>query len=569
LNEGQTNTPEEISQATASRRRWLLAGVIVLIVVAGVWAARPVYHHFNRWRSRQLAAQAEQFLTQNDLAKANDKARAAYLLDSADAPAIHALARVLTQSTNAAALPVWRKLIVARQATPVDRRDFVTLAIRTGAVSVAAEELQRLLIEETNQPADYWLASQLFTALQDKPRAVFYASRARQLDPANEQYQLFLSSLLFDAPDAEQQSSARSNVWVIARENNPPSLDALNFLAARPDLTTDEMRELLALLQKYPPGGGREWEILDLQIRLAPERRAEILDAAVTGYQGAAPETLRQFCVWLNLHGEFKRTLAVLPQSVATQNKDLFLVYLDTLAALNRWDDLKTVLDAGSVPLEDVYQDAFRARCDSKLGNPDGAVAHWHWAVSAAERNPPQLTWLAEYAEQLHEWDTASNALRSLVACLDDPRPAYVQLERVVERNGSTGDLRDLLGEMLRRWPKDPALRNDNAYLNALLAQNLPDARSTAAELVQQFPTILTYRTTLALACYRLGDFAAALGAYGGETFDWSQVRPGPRAVYAAVLAANGRAEEAREQARDIPPGDLRPEELELVIHPK
>lgn len=569
MNEGQTKTPEEISQATASRRRWLVVGLIVLLVAAGAFASRPAYHRFNRWRSRQLAAQAEQFLGQNNWAKANDKARAAYLLDSADPPAIRALARVLTQATNAGALPVWRQLIVTRQATPGDRRDFVTLALRAGAVSAAADELQRLLVEETNQPANYWLASQLFTVLQDKPRTIFYATRAQQVDPTNEQYQLFLSSLLFDTSNAEQQSAARSNVWVIARENNPPSLDALDFLAARPDLTADEMRELLALLQQHPTGGGREEEILDLQIRLAPERRAEILDAAVAGYHGAAPETLRQFCVWLNLHGEFQRTLAVLPQSVAAQNKPLFLVYLDTLAALNRWDDLKAVLDADSVPLEDVYQDAFRARCDAKLGNPDGAADHWHWAVAAAERNPAQLNWLAEYAGQLHEWDTASNALRSLVVCLDDPRAAYARLEQVVERNGSTADLRDLLSEMLRRWPKDPALRNDNAYLNALLAQNLPDARGTAEELVQQSPMILAYRTTLALACYRLGDFTAALGAYNGENFDWSQARAGQRAVYAAVLAANGHAEAAREQAHDIPPGDLRPEELELVIHPK
>jgi len=35
------------------------------------------------------------------------------------------------------------------------------------------------------------------------------------------------------------------------------------------------------------------------------------------------------------------------------------------------------------------------------------------------------------------------------------------------------------------------------------------------------------------------------------------------------VLAANGLAEAARAQVRDIRPGDLRPEELDLVIHPK
>ena len=109
------------------------------------------------------------------------------------------------------------------------------------------------------------------------------------------------------------------------------------------------------------------------------------------------------------------------------------------------------------------------------------------------------------------------------------------------------------------------ALRNDFAYLNLLLAAKLPESRQTAEELVGQFPESLPYRTTLALACYRLKDYTTALRVYEGRPYDWRQALPGHRAVYAAVLAANGQGKEAREQAVHIPPERLREEELALI----
>ena len=83
--------------------------------------------------------------------------------------------------------------------------------------------------------------------------------------------------------------------------------------------------------------------------------------------------------------------------------------------------------------------------------------------------------------------------------------------------------------------------------------------------MLKTAPGNLAYRTTFALALWRQQDFPAALRAYDGQNPDWSQATASQRAIYAAVLAANHREDEARQIARALPADQLRAEEHELI----
>jgi Tfp pilus assembly protein PilF len=560
-----TNPLEGKPKATFPRTLIICLGTAVILATI-FFAAKPAWRKFKSWRSRSLAAQAEQLIRRDDWKNAGEKARAAVLLAQTEPPALRAMARVLTHSTNAVALQFWQQLILDGHATETDRRAFVEIAIQTGALKAAAAELQKLLAESPDQPGNVWLASQLFAALGDRSQALHYATRAQLLDPQNEQYQLFLSSLLFDTPEADKRSEARSNIWSIARSQSRLGLEALQFLARRQDLTAGQNRELGDLLGRHPLSGLSEQLLaLELELQREPSRRAEILDAAAARYATAGPVTRNQFAVWLNQHGEFERTLAFLPLDQARKHRDLFLPHADALAALGRWEPLRKILASNQAPLEPVYSEAFQARCATQLETPAAAAVHWSSAVRNAERNLEQLQWVAAYAEKCGEPQTAREALRSLIRSVKDPRSVYLALARLVERTGSTVELRDLFAEMLKFWPDDSALRNNHAYLNLLLSQETSESRETAEKLVNQFPENLAFRTTLALAWLRLKDSAAALRVYEGQHFAWAQSQPGQRAVYAAVLFASGKQTEARELAVRIPNDNLRAEERELV----
>jgi hypothetical protein len=563
-----TSAPDLIDEEWKSKlRRWLIIFLIACpIGVGAFFAARPAWLAFKGWRSRQLALQSEKFIRQDQWSKATEKAEAAFLLKRTEPTALRAMARVMTHATNAVALQFWQQLILTGQASVPERRNFVELAIRFRSLAVAADQVKALLAEAPNEPRNLWLASQLFAALGNSSQAVYYATRARLFDPANKQYQYFLSTLLIDSSDAQQQSAARSNLWNLADEAGQVGLDALTFLSNRSDLTAQQRRELITRLKRNPLSGvAQELLVLDHSIHLEPDRRSQLLDAAIGRYKAAEPPALSQVAVWLNQHEEFKRTLELVPPEKAFKGKELFIPRLDALASLGRWDELRTILDSRQTPLEKTYSEGFQARCAMQLGNNASATVHWKNALSSAERNPEQLAWLALYAEKCGEFEQAGKAYRALIACVADVRPVYQTLKDLTERSGTSEQLRQLLAEMLKRWPDDTGLRNDYAYLSLLLSQELAASRRTAEELVNELPESLPRRTTLALACYRLQDFPAASKVYEGRQYDWRLALPGNRAVHAAVLAASGKATEAREEARAIPRDRLRAEEFDLI----
>jgi len=562
------NPPTATPSATSPSKRWLVLGIVgVLICIAGWFAARPTYRQFQHWRSERLAAGAVRLLEQNNPAEAREKAHAALLLSPGNATALRAMALTLTRETNAAALQFWGQLIQTGKASETDRRTYVEQSLRAGAAEAAGRELQKLLRETPDHAVTLWLASQWFALIQQRDQAIEYASLAALRDPTNRQYKLFLSSLQFDAPKETQRLSARANVWNRARDLDALGLEALVFLAQRRDLTAAEKRELITRLQQHPSRNiSHELLALTLRITAEPARRAEILKEAIVHYRTAEPAKSVRFAIWLKQNSEMERTLVALPLEEALEGKDFFLPYIDAMAGLGRWAELRKILETKQSPIESTYVEAFQARCNAELKNDPLATLHWRAALRAAEQNPEQLLWLARYAEKCGKRDIAQNSLRALITCVANPLPAFRELQGLTERTGSTTELRDLLTEMVRRWPNDPTLQSEQAYLNLLLETELAASYRVASKLAGQFPDSLPFRTTLALALYRQRDFKAALNAYDGRDYSWPTASPNQRAVFAAVLAANGQIREARQLIANLATNQLRPEEQALIV---
>ena len=544
---------------------FISVGAAVLLLVA-LLAGPLVHRQYARSRSTALTAESERFLGQNELGRAQASATAALGLAPGDPAALRALAVALSRASNSSALRWWGQLLQTGKATELDRRAYVEQAIRAGEAGLAEEEIQKLLAEAPDQSANLWLASQLFALRKDPTQALKHASQAAARDPANQQYQVYLATLQYDAPDAATRDAARSNLWARAEDHGAPGLQTLVFLSQRKDLTPEQSTRLITLLRLHPlRATTQDLMALGLEMVAAPGRRAELLDQALARYEKAPPADRIEFAVWLNQNGEFDRTLAALPLAEARKRKDFFLPHLDALAALGRWTSILKLVDTKPMPLEAVYTEAFRARCHKELKNEKQATLSWRVALRSAGSNPERLTWLALFTEKCGELDTARKAMRALASCLPNPRPAYLELERLTRWSRPTPELRDLLFEMSRRWPKEPTFQNEHAYLNLLLGDDPEEPRQTVEALLKTAPGNLAYRTTFALALWRQQDFPAALRAYDGQNPDWSQATASQRAIYAAVLAANHREDEARQIARALPADQLRAEEHELI----
>jgi tetratricopeptide (TPR) repeat protein len=258
--------------------------------------------------------------------------------------------------------------------------------------------------------------------------------------------------------------------------------------------------------------------------------------------------------------------LEVLPQARASQRQDLFLHYLNALAALQRWSDVKDLLTRERFPIEPVLQHMYLAAAQTHLGSATAATNEWQRALEAAN-TPEKLLALAGYAEQNHANDVADRAYSEAIRLGPKNRGAYVGRLRVALASDHTAEAQTIAGEIVKLWPDDAAARNQNDYLRLLLGASgdVAEAAERQAQiLVAQEPLNWSARATLGLARLRLGRNADALAVFRTVRATGSEP-PGALAVRAAILAVNGYEEGARGDAHNLGAQRLLPEERALI----
>ena len=286
-------------------------------------------------------------------------------------------------------------------------------------------------------------------------------------------------------------------------------------------------------------------------------------------YQGGAElgdETLAALAGWLNKIGRPAKTLEVLPQARASQRQDLFLQYLNALAGLERWNEIKDLLISERFPIEAMLQHMYLAVAQKHLGSATGATNEWQRALEVAN-TPEKLLALAKYAEQNFVNDIADAAYSAAIKIAPKNREAYTGRLRLALATGKTADAQMIAAEITQLWPNDAEARNQNSYLRLLLGASGDAAEAAerdAEVLVKTGPRNWPARATLGLARLRLGRSQEALAAIREPRVTGIEP-PGAMAVRAAILAANGYEQGARHDARLLSAKPLLPEERALI----
>jgi hypothetical protein len=287
-------------------------------------------------------------------------------------------------------------------------------------------------------------------------------------------------------------------------------------------------------------------------------------------YQGGADladETLLALATWLNKIGRPAKTLEVLPEPRAIRRQDLFLQYVNALAALQRWSEVKDLLMVEHSAVDPMVQHMYLALAHAHLGSATAATNEWQRALQVAN-TPEKLLALATNAEQNSVGDIADAAYSEAIKTAPTTtRAAYAGRLRLALAAGKTAQAQTIAAEIAQMWPDDARARNQDAYLRLLLGAS-GDAAETAERdaqvLVAKEPRNWEARATLGLACLRLGRNKEAYAAMRGQRVTGEEP-PGALAVRAAILAANGIEEGARNDALLLSAKPLVPEERALI----
>lgn len=594
--------PDVLRRRRKRRRLLKIGGAIALVLVLGLVFGRPARSAVKAWQARRHAEKAFVFIAAEKWSDATNEARTAYRLRAGEPAAIRAVARLLSRTRQAEALSFWKALREKEPLARQDLRDEAAAALLAGDNAIAGRAVQDLLGSKEGGPgpADWLLAAHLAGQNRAHDQVAGYLQKV-VADPGSTERQLFQATLFQLAAATadtagvkETQTAAWTRLTKIARGQTEVALDALTVLAQHSLSSPNEIvsgpaimpdKEVSQRLETHPRSRVPQKLIaVDLQMHIDPAEREALIARTTTTWRTADNESLVALARWLNSKSEFQRELDAIPLERALQTRDLFLQRLDALGALGQWAEIKRLLQNETFSLDPVVEHMYLARCNQQLGEITAGENNWQRALESAAGDPQKLLLLGDYAEKNGAAAIAETAYKTIAR--DNPaiRAAQQGRLRLAQQSRDTGKIHGILAEMLKQWPNDTAVQNDEAYIRLLLAgdekvegrkskrenaggtdSQRSEIERLAEDLVRREPTSLPHRTLLALARLKAGRPAEALGVYSGLNVPQKALSASALAVHSAVLAANGQEEDAQTEASQIKPELLLPEEQALV----
>jgi hypothetical protein len=618
-------TAEELRLRRHKRRIWLvIVLLLVLAIVVTFFGARPASNAIKAWQARKHAERAFAYIDNAQWNEAQKEAIAGYQLQPGEPQALRAVARFLSRVHQPEALDFWKQLQNRQSLTREDRRDEVTIALAGNDLSVAELALNDLLTRKDSpaSAADWLLAAQVARQKNETNEARKLAQKVLDDSRADErtQFQAALLTLAIAMPEnagAASIEAAWARLSKLAEGKTKAALDALVVLAQRalsrpegagslpsnslvpsPSKKKDDTHhggqaqvvppnDLVRALENHPLAKTpHKLLALDLQMHADPTQRDALISRAIADWKEADAASLVALATWLDGKGEYQRQLDTIPLERALQSRDLFLQHLDALGALDRWSEIKQLLESEHFPLDEMVQRMYIARCNARLGEKTASENNWKRALEAAGGDSGKLMTLAEYAERNGANEIAEVTYATATNESPKLRAAWQGRLRLAQSSGGTKKIHAVLAGMLAIWPNDNAIQNDEAYMRLLLlfpretgsvpsgqkgdtegvppSEELNGIEHLAEKLVQQNPTSLPHRTLLALARLEQHRPAAAIDVYSNIKVAPNTLSPSALVVHAAVLEANGHHEDAMTEAQ-IPPDKLLPEERDLI----
>lgn len=407
---------------------------------------------------------------------------------------------------------------------------------------------------------------------------ISHRSLRQQTDTPETRFQLAIEDRQHRFPEVRYH--ARLQLWSLAKLDQEIALDAALQLAADPDLTLAEARQLLQIVEAHPHQQlQHRLPVISAIMRLQPERREAVLAEEIERFGSQDDGSLPVFARWLALEKQHARLIKLLPRDLVLKSRDLYPIVADALVAEARWQELNDMLTSSRPPVSLEMAAVWRAEVQSHLqpdlketrlllqGSIDGAkrqgnvAALFAAAVLAEKLNLNDLALAACQAAAINDSDSSIKFLQKAgeLARLQKNSTALLVVSRQLH------DLRpssDAFADRLLYLRLILGVEMETVVLSAVKQPAVPN--SATAVVMTRIPDALLR----ALAAYRLGDVEGARASLA-DLPDISRLSPGERAVAAGLLSLTGKAAQAFQIAERIPDAALLDEERAFLNRAK
>lgn len=546
-------------QSSSSR----LTGIAIVVLlgvglsITALLYARPIYNACQDWYATRLVKEARSLADQGEVISAIMISQRAYNLSPENLGAIRLNAEFFTRLKRTEALYFWDKLGSYGALTPEDEQQRIRALVHADRNKEARQELDAWMTRNAPQEETLRLAKDVYgdgdfrNALLGKLKT--YAAH----HPEDRQSQLRLAGLQIDSGSPTETGEALALLWKLAAGTDAISLSALDMLSGFPVLAPEDTPRLIEKLTSHPRSTPQQQvKAYQLRMRQHPEQRLAIITEAVRHFQDTKREELLQVVSWLVSEKEFQQVLTLVDEDAAVTHQPLLENYLTCLTALNRFEDLRRLVN-------DPRVNALLTRANAAFYQLHLAFvtrqpltelrARMETATLHAEQEGrmEMLLSIGQYGELRSMPDLAEPAYRASLRSRRTFIQALEGLLRATQLSGNTVGHLNALRDAAKQWPDNQDYQENLVYLHLLTGLELETSLERATTLARARPSDATTQLLAAMAGWRFRDLASAQKHL--SVIDATQLPPGQRIVFAVIERAVGESEAARKTLLSIP----------------
>lgn len=545
---------------------WIL---LILVIVLGTLAlvARPVAREVRAWQARRQAVEAEALASQGQVTAALKQLQSAALLSPAELAVSRQIARLLSAASpgEPPAVAAWARVL---KAAPRDEEAIVQSIVQrllgAGDWEAARRDFEALAPEvQTKTLGRFargilaWRQGRLAQAREDLavagqlagPRLLAGSIRLAESQvllgtgsEADEQKALASLRLLQAEPFWAPQAGRLLREAHLRHRDFAAALREAEALTRLPEATAEAFLGVAAV---HLAAGNRE----GLRQTLIGLRQRAKSDRALLG----------GLLVWLIQAGERASAAEIVEQ---TPEDDLGVsaavgAAMFVLDRESRWERMRSLLRRGDWTGRELEREAWTARLAGQAKEESARQRAWEAALVAAGDQPALLRRLLDLA-RLWSWPREAEGVLARLALL--PNADRRVLEDWWQTNVALRSARGIHAacrRLLEMGDNSLPVRNDYAAVALLLGEDLARAHRLALENFEAKPADSIYRTT----------YSASLRLQNRPADAWkvllATVEESPALAFERirVLAALGRADEARKLRDQVSPALLFPEQ--------
>jgi hypothetical protein len=372
---------------------------------------------------------------------------------------------------------------------------------------------------------------------------------------------------------------------ILLLEGNPESETEINDLISDLMLDIDNEVEVWRVLFGYSAGRNRwgeaikigeklanhpevEWYEITAYLKLLIQFEPEKVEPYVLSLTDPEPLLIEEFSRILNGKGYSEVLLNWMHQVYADGMEPTLSSQIcesDTLAALQRWDELLAFTEPLNWEYFDYYRLALQARALDHLGKEIEASELWNEAVKKARTvGLQEEIRIATVVESWPRFEPKWIALlENMLNNSVHTQWAHNKLQSFYYQTGATHELYRIARRALQHLPNAPEIQNNAIILALLLDRDIPQQVEKAKAQYESYPGKPIPTSTYAFALYKNGQTEEAskvLSEIDDRHFEIAEL-----AHYASIIEqAAGNTDRAAELHDKAASAHLLPEELAL-----